>query len=214
MFSGHSLALGLARLLFLQVEVQRCFAQAYLNAVEVKEFLAVLAERDVVFARDDAQREVLALVVGLKLVGVAGFGPRPLHFGLGDRFPFQIFASSLYGARGLRQRESSGQPHGEREQQGKDEIFPHDWPPGIASEFTELDLLNLIPAFRSSRTREAHPWQRKRGNRYCPFTNVLAQSGGGFRIRNGIFRARFVKRAQAEHTTAADTAAAIFALIA
>ena len=43
---------------------------------------------------------------------------------------------------------------------------------------------------------------------------VLPQSGGGFRVRNGIFRARFAKRAQAEHTTVADTAGAIFALIA
>jgi hypothetical protein len=57
---------------------------------------------------------------------VAGFGPNPLHFGLGDWFPFQVFADSLHGARGLREREWSGQAHGENEQQGKDEIFFHD----------------------------------------------------------------------------------------
>jgi hypothetical protein len=43
---------------------------------------------------------------------------------------------------------------------------------------------------------------------------ALLQSGGGFRVRNRIFRARFAKCAQAEHTAVADTAGAIFALIA
>jgi hypothetical protein len=58
------------------------------------------------------------------------------------------------------------------------------WPPGITSEFKTVN------------------------------ESVLTRSGGGFRVRNGIFRARFAKRAPAEHTAVADTAGAIFALIA
>jgi len=42
----------------------------------------------------------------------------------------------------------------------------------------------------------------------------LLNWGGGFRVWNRIVRARFVKRAPAEHTAVADTAGAIFALIA
>jgi len=84
----------------------------------VPEFLAVLAELDVVLTGDDAEREILALVVGFEGVLVAGFGPNSLHFGLGDWFPFEVFADSLHGACGLREREWSGQTHGENDQQG------------------------------------------------------------------------------------------------
>src|SRR5208282_1750500 len=99
--------------------------QTYRNAVDVKELLAVLPERDVVLARNDAKREILALVVGFEGVLVAGFGRNPLHFALGDRFAVDVLANALHTTRGLRKREWSGQPHGEDEQQGKDEIFPH-----------------------------------------------------------------------------------------
>jgi hypothetical protein len=87
------------------------------------------------------------------------------------------------------------------------------WPPGIPYDFTELYLLNLISTFLASRTRAAPPSQRKKEIAICVF-HVLAPSSGGFRVRNGIFRARFAKRAQAEHTAVADTASAIFTLIA
>ena len=125
LFRRQSLPLGHARLLLLQVEVQRCFVQPYRDTIEVKEFLAVLAELDVVLAGGDAEREILAFIVGFESVLVAGFGPSPLHLGLHDRFPIKVFARSLHGARRLRQRERSAQPHREYEQ-GKDEIFPHD----------------------------------------------------------------------------------------
>src|ERR1700730_17128300 len=81
---------------------------------------------------------------------MAGFGSSPLHFGLCDRFSLRVFASSLHCARGLREREWRGQPRGEDEQQGKDEIFPHDLPPGIESEFTELDALDSYQGIASA----------------------------------------------------------------
>ena len=116
----------------------------------MEQFLAVLAELDVVLAWNNPEREVLALVVGFELIGMAGFGPSPFHIGLCDRFSLGVFASSLHRACGLREREWSGQPRGEDEQQGKDEIFLHDLPPGIESEFTGRFALVSVSGHRFS----------------------------------------------------------------
>src|SRR5208337_1736960 len=121
LLSGQSLALDCGRLLFLQVEVQHLFVHTHCDVVDVPDFFAVFAELDVVLAGNDAERKVLALVVGFQLVDAAGFGPGPIHFALYDRFPFDVLASSLYGARGLRERQRSGDAYGKDEQQGKDE---------------------------------------------------------------------------------------------
>lgn len=43
---------------------------------------------------------------------------------------------------------------------------------------------------------------------------ALTLLGGGFRVRNGILRARIAKRMQAKNTTVTHSASAIFALIA
>src|SRR5260370_17310833 len=101
-FRGRSLGLGCVHLFFLQVEVLHHFVQAHRDVSEVKKFLPVFAELDVVLAGDDAKREVLALVVGFELISMAGFGPSPLYFGLCDGFSLGVFASSLHRARGLR----------------------------------------------------------------------------------------------------------------
>src|SRR5271157_3389958 len=59
----HALALGCGDLLFLQIDILVRFLQADRDITDCPELLAILGELEVVLAWDDAEREVLALVV-------------------------------------------------------------------------------------------------------------------------------------------------------
>ena len=82
----------------------------------MKDFLAVFAERYVVFAWGDAEREVFALIIRLDGVLVAGFGAQPFHIGLRDGFAIDVLADSFDAAGGLRQDEGRRQTHRQDEQ--------------------------------------------------------------------------------------------------
>ena len=99
---SQALALRLCRRFLLQINVLGEFIQADGNAAHVIHLFSIgTQERDFVFARRDAQREILTLLIEFQGVFAACIHAEPFDRAVGDRLPFGIPADALHCARGL-----------------------------------------------------------------------------------------------------------------
>src|SRR5882672_3168421 len=98
LFRTNALLLGRLGLRFLQVEIKRGFIHSHRKASNLVQLLAILSERDLVLAGFDAQRKVLAFLVGLQVVLPSVVSVKPFEVGACDRGSLRIFADTLHRA--------------------------------------------------------------------------------------------------------------------